>query len=240
MKLSRLQFRSRGLLIIIACVAVVLWAWVTYFSPAGRWHRMIRSDNESAARWDAASRALKGQISGLERAEAISALCSALSDSSYRVRETAASTLGGLRGAEARLAVPSLVLALQDADTTVRLWSAGSLGSICCPDDDMRKIALPALIERLKDRSPEVRIAAGFALTLMDQGESAIPIMTAAVREGRDKHGLAVLSLALCGSSDDDAIAALKSALGSYYPKIRQASADALARLSAAKSEPKR
>jgi HEAT repeats/HEAT repeat len=241
MKLPRLQFRSRALLKIIAGFAVAFWVWITYFTPAGRWHRMIRSDNESAARREAASQAIKGQIDGLEPAEAISALCMALSDPSYRVRETAASSLGGFRGPDARLAVPSLVIALKDADTTVRLRSAESLGSICCPDDDMRKIALPALIERLKDQNPEVRIAAAFSLTLMDRGEPAIPIMTAAVREGRDQDGYAALSLGLCGSSDDNAILALKrAALGSSHPKVKQAAADALARLSAAKSEPKR
>ena len=177
MTLPRLQIRSRALLMMIACFALVLRGWVTFFSPAGRWHRMIRSDNESAARWDAASRALKGQIPGLGPAEAISALCMALSDSSYRVRETAAASLGGFRGSEARLAFPSLVFALKDADTTVRLRSAQSLGSICCLDDDMRKLALPALVERLNDKSPEVQIAAGFSLTLMDQGEPAIPVV---------------------------------------------------------------
>ena len=131
MKLSRFQFRFRTLLSMIACFAVGLWAWVTYLSPVHRWHRMIHSDNESAARWEAASRAINGKISGLDRGEAISALCSALSDSSYRVRETAAYTLGRLRGLEARTAAPYLVKALKDADVTVRLKSAESLGSLC-------------------------------------------------------------------------------------------------------------
>ena len=239
MKLSRFQFRFRTLLTMIACFAVGSWAWVTYLSPVHRWHRMIRSDNESAARWEAASRAINGQISGLDRAEVISALCSALSDSSYRVRETAAFTLGRLRGPEARPAAPYLVKALKDADITVRLRSAESLGSIYSPDDDMRKIAVPSLVEALKDRSADVRIAAGFSLTLMDRGESAIPVMTAAVREGRDPAGYAALSLGLCGSGDEEAVEALEMALGSSDPKIKQASADALGRLSTPKPQPK-
>ena len=51
----------------------------------------------------------------------------------------------------------------------------------------MRKIAEPSLVEALKDSSADVRIAAGFSLTLMGRGEIAIPVMTAAVREGRDR-----------------------------------------------------
>ena len=240
MNLSRFQFRSRTLLTMIACCAIGSWVWVAFFSPAHRWHRMIRSDNESAARWEAASRAIRGQIAGLDRAEATLALCLALSDSSYRVRETAASTLGGLHGPEARRAVPYLVKALKDTDLTVRLRSAESLGSICGPDGDTRKIAVPALLEALKDRSADVRITAGFWLTVMGRGESAIPVMTAAFHEGRDRHGYAVLSLGLSGSTDAAAVAALQRAAGgSTHPWVKRASADALARLSAAGPQPK-
>ena len=239
MKLSRFQFRIRTFLAMIACFAVGSWVWVAYFSPVHRWHRMIRSDNESASRWEAASRAIKGRIPGLDRDEAISALCSALSDPSYRVRETAAYTLGQLRGREASSAVPYLVLALKDRDDTVRLMSAKSLGFISSPDSDMRKIAAPALIEALQDKKDVVQIAAGFSLTLMDQGESAIPVMTTAVREGRDEEGYAALSLGLCGSCDKEAVDALTiAALGSSDPKIKQASADALARLYASGRQP--
>ena len=183
-------------------------------------------------RWEAASRAINGQVSGLDRAEAILALCSALSDSSYRVRETAAFTLGRLHGLEARTAVPYLVKALKDEDITVRLRSAESLGSICSRDDETRKIAVPSLAAALKDRSEDVRIAAGFSLTLMDRGESAIPVMTAAVHEGQDHAGYAAVSLGLCGSRDEEAVEALRMALGSSDPMIRQASANALERLS--------
>jgi HEAT repeat protein len=238
-KLSRFQFRFRTLLAMIVCFAIGSWAWVTYLSPSHRWHRMIRSDNESATRWEAAHRAINGQIPGLDRAEVISALCSALSDSSHRVRETAAFTLGKLRGPEARPVAPYLVKALKDADLAVRLRAAESLGSIYTPDDDMRTIAVPALVEALKDRSADVRIAAGFSLTLMDRGEPAIPVMTAAVREGRDQAGYAALSLGLCGSRDEEAIEALETALGSSDPKIKQASANALERLSIPKSHPR-
>ena len=216
----------------IACFALGSWVWVAYISPVHRWHRVIRSDNESADRWEAAYRAISGQVSGLDRAEAILALCSALSDSSYRVRETAAYTLGRLHGLEARTAVPYLVKALKDEDITVRLKSAESLGSICSRDDEMRQIAVPALVDALKDKSKDVRIAAGFSLTLMDRGESAIPVMTAAVHEGQDHAGYAALSLGLCGSRDEEAVEALRMALGSKDPVIQQASANALQRLS--------
>jgi len=200
---------------------------------------MIRSDNESAARWEAASRAIKGQIPGLDRDEATSALCLALSDSSYRVRETAASTLGRLRGLEAKRAVPYLVAVLKDVEPMVRLRSAESLGAVYTPDPEIQKLAVPALVEALNDKNVEVRIAAGFSLTLMDRGESAIPVMTAAVREGKDWTGEAALSLALCGSSDESAVKALKLALGSFDPRIYQASAKALKRLSARTPQPK-
>src|SRR4051794_31980764 len=152
MKWSRFQLKFRTLMAMIACIALGCWVWVAYLSPVHRWHRMIRYDNESADRWEAATRAINGQVSGLDRAEAILALSSALSDASYRVRETAAYTLGKLQGPEARTAVPSLVKALKDEDITVRLRSAESLGSICSGDEEMRKLAVPALEEALKDR----------------------------------------------------------------------------------------
>jgi HEAT repeat protein len=137
-----------------------------------------------------------------------------------------------LHGPEARTAVPYLVKALKDEDITVRLRSAESLGSLCSGDDEMRKLAVPALEEALKDRNEDVRIAAGFSLTLMDRGESAIPLMTATVHEGRDHAGYAALSLGLCGARDEEAVEALRMALGSSDPMVRQASANALERLS--------
>ena len=106
MNLSRFQFKFRTLMSMIACFALGSWVWVAYLSPVHRWHRIIRSDNESADRWEAATRAINGQVSGLDRAEAILALYSALSDSSYRVRETAAFTLGKFQGPEARQPFP--------------------------------------------------------------------------------------------------------------------------------------
>jgi len=144
-----------------------------------------------------------------------------------------------LRGLEARTAAPYLVKALKDADVTVRLKSAESLGSLCGQDVDMRKIAEPSLVEALKDSSADVRIAAGFSLTLMGRGEMAIPVMTAAVREGRDQAGYAALSLGLCGSRDDEAVEALRMALGSSDPWIRQVSADTLERLATLKPQVK-
>jgi HEAT repeat protein len=239
MKLSRCQFKFRTLLLLIACLAVGSWIWVTYLSPVHRWHRTIRSDNESAARWEAACRAINGQVTGLDRAEAILALCAALSDSSYRVRETAAYALGRLRGLEARTAAPYLVEALKDADVSVRLRSAESLGSMCSPDEEMRKLAVPSLVEALKDRNVNVRIAAGFSLTLMDRGEFAIPTMTAAVREGQDHAGYAALSLGLSGSHDEEAVEALRMALGSSEPVVQQATANALERLYTPDPQPK-
>ncbi len=237
MRWPRFQFRFRTLLALVACFALGSWVWVTYLSPIHQWHRMIRSDNESAERWDAASRAINGKVSGLDQAEAISALCSALSDSSYRVRETAASVLGRFRGPETKSAAPYLVKALGDADPMVRLRAAESLGAIHSPENEIRTIAVPALTKALKDGNVDVRIAAGFALTLMDEGVAAVPEMTAAVRAGQDRVGFAALSLGLTGSRDAVAVRALKNAVGSSVPKIRQASAAALRRLSESESQ---
>jgi HEAT repeat protein len=233
MKLSRYQFRFRTLLVVTACLAIGLWVWVACFSPVHRWHRTIRFDNESGARWEAAYRAINGQIPSLDRDEAVSAFCAALDDPSFRVRETAACALGRMGASGASVAVPQLVKALKDPSTFVRLRSAESLGSLCSPDGDMPKIAVPALRNALQDRSEDVRIAAGFALTMMGRGELATPVMATAVREGRDRAGYAILSLGLCGSQDEAAVQALRLALGSSDPRVRQASADALEHLSA-------
>ena len=114
----RIRLRLRTLLALVACLALGLWAWVSYLSSFHRWHRTIRSDDESIARWEAARRGVAGQVAGVDRDEAISALCTALYDASPRVRETAASTLKDA-GPSARSAVPHLVRAMKDSDFTV-------------------------------------------------------------------------------------------------------------------------
>lgn len=232
----RIRLRLRTLLALVACLAFGLWAWVTYLSPFHRWHRTIRSDNESIARWEAARRGIAGKVSGVDRDEAIAALCTALYDESPRVRETAATTLKDA-GPSARSAVPYLVRAMKDNNSTVRWKAAESLGLIvAASDDEARAIAAPALLGALEDRSPTVRIAAAFSLALMDRGEPAVPIMEAAIREGRDIAGMAQLGLGLCGSREDVAVEALaRAASGSYYARIRQASIAALNRLLASK-----
>jgi hypothetical protein len=234
MKLPRPRFTLRRIMIVVAVMAVPLAICVQWFDPVRRWHRAVTDDQDGAARWEAASRAIKGQVSGLERSEAIEALCRAMSDPSRRVRETATATLGGLRGREATPAVSHLVLALKDADTTIRLRAAESLGSIYSPEDDPLRVAVPALLGALKDPSEDVRIAAGFSLTLMGRGESAIPIMADVVRQGRDRDGYAALSLGLCGSREEAAVEALeRAAPGSSSSLVRRAASEALNRLHA-------
>ena len=74
MRRPRVQLRVRTLLALVTLVALASWVWVAYLSPTHCWQRAIRSDNESAERWEAANRGLRGQVPGVGRAEAIAAL----------------------------------------------------------------------------------------------------------------------------------------------------------------------
>ena len=188
-----IQLRLRTLLGLIVCFALGSWAWVTYLGPLPRWYRKILSDNESPARWEAAAQGISGRVIGVDRDEAASALCMALYDPSPRVRETAAYSLRDA-GPEARALVPHLVRALTDTSFPVRWQAAQSLGFVVGRDDEAKKIAVPGLVLALKDKEVDVRIAAGLSLALMGQGESAVPVMTSAIREGRDKSGEAQLA----------------------------------------------
>lgn len=232
MRRPRVQLRLRNLLVLVACSSLALWVWVEYFSPAHLWHRTIRADDASPERWEAALQGLAGKASGVSRQEAISALCLALYDPSTRVRETAARALKGA-GTEARPAVPHLVKALKDESFTVRLGAAESLGYIVDPTDETCRIAVPALAEALEDSYTDVRIAAGFSLALIGRGVLARDVMTAALREGRDRNAPVRLALGLAGDTDQAAVDALRTAARrSYDARIRQLSKDALDRIS--------
>jgi HEAT repeat protein len=228
----RFRLRTRALLAVVACIALGCWGWVAYLSPGHRWHRMILSDDDSPHRWDAAAKAIKGEFPGVDRAEAIAALASALGDPSPRVRETAVYTLGTLRGPEARSIARSLAMTLGDASTVVRLRAVESLGSMAESDQEIRPVVIPALIGVLRDRTPDVRIEAGYWLTLMDRGESAIHVLEDAMFDGKDHQGRAALALGLLGSGEAPAVEALKLAAdGSSDPRIREAATLALERL---------
>jgi HEAT repeat protein len=124
-----------------------------------------------------------------------------------------------------------LVRALTDKSFPVRWQAAQSLGFVVGRDDKAQKIAVPGLVVALKDKVVDIRIAAGLSLALIGQGELAVPVMTTAIREGRDKSGEAQLALGLSGSCDKAALEALVSASsGSSYPKIRQESKASLDR----------
>jgi HEAT repeat protein len=228
----RLRLRFRTLLALVACFAVGCWVWVNYFSPTHRWYRTIRSDQESGLRWEAASRAIKGEVPGVSRAEAISALRSALTDPSPRIRQTSAHTLGQLRGPEALMVVPSLALVCKDADDMARYLAVQSLCAIATRETEARPIAVPVLLEALKDRRSNIRLESAVHLVLMGRPEPAIPVLEAILRDGQDIYGMAALAMGLCGSRDERSVEVLKSAAkGSSDPKIRRAAAEALDRL---------
>ena len=206
------RFRLQTLIVLVACSALGTWAWVEWISPTHRWRRMIRSDNESAHRWDAAEKAMKGLVPGVDRGTIVAEMLDSLSNPSPRVRQTAVATLGRLRGPEARPVVAPLVALLKDPDTEVRGSALGSLAQIAETDPETLPTIEPILVSSLADRSPDFRIAVGYRLTLMGRGEPAIPALEAALRDGHDQWSQAAYALGLPGSTDPRAVEVLEMA----------------------------
>lgn len=212
MKLPRVRLSVRWLMVAVVAAAVALWAWTSFWDPAVRWRRLIRDDNESNARWHAARRGLSGEIPGITPAEAVEALCRALGDPSFRVRETAAVNLRAVKGADAEAAVPHLIDALDDPNRMVRLGGTSSLGIARDLGEPTKGRVESALVRALADPHDDVRIAAGLNLALMGRGEPAIPALTELVHAGRDPQGTAAFALGFSGSRDEAAIRALREA----------------------------
>jgi HEAT repeat protein len=166
LKLPRPRVHLRSLAILIAALAVTLWAVHNIWSPTRRLGRLLRADQPVFVRREAAS-SLGCDIPSWELDRAVFLLINALDDPSPRVRECAGVGLAEL-GPRAEQAASKLITVLNDEDRFVRFSAARTLGFIIDAGSAKRAEAVAALTVTLKDNDPEVRLAA--TETLVEMG----------------------------------------------------------------------
>jgi HEAT repeat protein len=177
----RLRFKLRTLTILIALVAISLWAGLAIWSPTRRLGRQLQADQPVYIRREAAA-SLGRAIPPWEVDDAVRLLLAALEDPSPRVRESA--TVGLVEvGSRAQRAVTKLTALLGDDDRFVRFAAARALGMIGI-GTAMRAETVTALTRTLDDTDPDVRVVAAEAL----------------VSVGEPRKGAGTLVDALCGT----------------------------------------
>jgi HEAT repeat protein len=178
LKLPRPRVRVRTLAILIAALAVTLWAGLNIWSPTRRLGHLLRPDQPVFVRREAAS-SLGRDIPSWEVDRAVSLLINALDDPSPRVREYAGVGLAEL-GPRAGQAASKLITVLNDEDRFVRFSAARTLGFIIDASSANRGGAVAALAVTLEDKDPEVRLAAAEALIKLGEAQKAAGILVAA------------------------------------------------------------
>jgi HEAT repeat protein len=211
-----------------------------------RWASMLKSSDEEERR-DAAL-----QLSRLKGGSAGSALASALTDPSPRVRAAAAAGLAE-RGEES--AVPLLASRLaQDKDKFVRKTAAYALGGFhgrertsalvaAIKDKDMEvrgavavslgdhpdAEAVPALSAALSDKSAFIRAQAAHALGVNGQGASqTVPNLIGLLAKDEDAEVRRCAAAALGQIGDRSALPALERARHDRDPYLDQVAIDAI------------
>jgi HEAT repeat protein len=179
LKLPGPQIRLRTLAILIAALAMMLWAGLRIWSPTRRLGRLLQADQPVLVRREAAS-SLGRSIPSWEVDEAVSLLINALDDRSPRVREYAGVGLAEL-GPRAERAASKLIAVLKDEDRFVRFSAARTLGSIIGPGSAKRTGAVAALTVTLEDKDPGVRLAAAETLVEMGEAQKAAGVLLAAL-----------------------------------------------------------
>jgi HEAT repeat protein len=178
LKLPRPRFSLRTVGVLIAALAVTLWAGLNIWSPTRRLGRLLRADQPEFIRREAAS-SLGRDIPSWEIDQAVSMLINALDDPSPRVREYAGVGLAEL-GPRAEQAASKLIAALIDEDRFVRFSAARTLGFIIDAGSAQRTEAVAALAVTLNDKDPDVRLAAAETLVQIGETQKAAGILLAA------------------------------------------------------------
>jgi|GEM_PF-2941502 len=160
------------------------------------------------------------------------ALVRQLKDRDPRARADAARRLVLLR-TEAKDAAPALVEALADADDTVRYRSVMALGNMWFwlhPADEVVAAAVPALAGLLKDRNPETRLRAAYALTVLGpRARAAAPALSEALKDAdAGVRGQAKIALERVGRATPADVPALVAKLKDKDPKVRYEAAERL------------
>lgn len=149
--------------------AVGVLGWLRHAPALPLLAEVVSGDTDAEVR-RAAAGAL-GLAGGDDVPGVLSALCAALRDAAWTVREEAATTLGKLGAREA--AAPALRLAMADAYWQVRLRAARSLGRL--RDSE----ALPELAEALVHPAGNLRKEAAIALGEIGDAR-AVPVLEVA------------------------------------------------------------
>src|SRR5262249_29203488 len=178
LKLPRPRVCLRTLAILIAALAVTLWAGLNIWSPTRRLGRLLRPDQPVLVRREAAW-SLGRDIPSWEVDRAVSLLINALDDPSSRVREYAGVGLAEL-GPRAGQAASKLIAVLNDEDRFVRFSAARALGFIIDAGSAKRPAAVAALTVTLEDEDPEVRLAAAETLVKLGEAQKAAGVLLAA------------------------------------------------------------
>jgi hypothetical protein len=177
LKLWRPRLRLRTLAILIAVLAVALWAGLNIWSPTRRLGRLLQPDQPVYIRREAAS-ALGYEIPSWEVDQAVSLLIGVLDDPSPRVREYAGAGLAQI-GPRAARAIPKLITLLHDDDRFVRFSVARTIGLILKAGTASRTEAVTALTRTLDDRDPGVRLAAAESLVEIGEAQKAAALLIA-------------------------------------------------------------
>jgi HEAT repeat protein len=171
LRIPRLRLRLRTLAMLIAMLAVSLWAGLNIWSPTRRLSRLLQADNPAYIRRDAAVE-IGYRVPPWEVEHALGILIDVCDDPSPRVRECAAVGLWHM-GNRADQAAPRLVELMHDSDRYVRYAAAGALGQIVGRASPHRAEVIPALEQALGDPDPEVGLSAADALTKIGEGQRA-------------------------------------------------------------------
>jgi len=174
------RLRLRTLTILIAVLAVILWAGLSIWSPTRRLGRLLTPDQPPFVRREAAASLGQG-IPPWEVEQAVSLLIQSLGDPSPRVREGAAAGLAGL-GPRAERAVPRLIALLGDEDRRVRACAAGWLSYVVGSSSARRDEVVAGLTRVLVDADPDVRLSAAESLIQLGEAQRTAGVLLAEYR----------------------------------------------------------
>jgi HEAT repeat protein len=185
LKLPRPRLSLRALAVLIAALAVSLWAGLNIWSPTRRLGRLLRADQPVFVRREAAS-SLGRDIPFGEVDQAVTLLIGALDDPSPRVREYAGVGLSEL-GPRAQPAISKLISVLKDEDRFARFSAAMTLGFLIEADSAKRNEAVTALTLTLDDKDSDVRLSAAETLVKIGESQKAAGVLLVAYA-GTDSH----------------------------------------------------
>jgi HEAT repeat protein len=176
-----------------------------------------------------------GQI-GPGAQDAVCSLLKAVKDSETRVGVQAITSLilidlNKMRQAKG-IVLPVLLKGLEQSDVSTRFAALTDLGFL----GPEAKSAVPAIVQAMQDKEPQIRLSAAFSLMVIDPNKAkgaAIPVLIEALKSPLpDIRKNAAISLRQLGPDARQAIPALTEVLGDDDVRVHTAAADALVSIS--------